>query len=131
MDFFEFIFTIVVGAFAALIIFSHQKLDIEEGKKPLYTSTNGGQIGIVHYKGPFISLRIYDEFVVLGYGKKVVLHYDEIISIEIKQWRGFALNQIQINHSNPNVPKTIIIGTTNAAEAKALIDVRLTKQGTS
>jgi hypothetical protein len=124
-------FTIVVGAFAVLVIFSHQKLDIEEGKKPLYSSTSGGDIGGIGYTGPFISLRIYDEFIVIGCGKKMVLQYEEIISVEIKLWLGLTPYRIQINHTNPNVPKTILIAVGNPAEAKAIIDARLTKQGTS
>lgn len=132
MDFSPLILIIVVvGVFLLIIIFSQKKLEIEEDEKPLYTSTAGGQIGWVRYRGPFISLRIYDEFIIIGCGRKIVLKYNEIISVEIKQWMGLMPDRIQINHRNPSVPKNIIIGTYNPAQAKEIIDARLRKQVTS
>lgn len=124
---FPFMVIIVIGVFLLLIISSHQKLEIEQDKKPLYSSTAGGQIGGLRYKGPFISLRIYDEFIVIGCGRKIVLKYDEIEAVEIKQWLGLVPDRIKIIHRNPNAPKNIVIGTGNPAEAKRIIDVRLRK----
>ena len=87
------------------MIFSQKKLEIEGDEKPLYTSTAGGQIGWVTYRGPFISLRIYDEFIIIGCGSKMVLKYDEIISVEIKQWMGLMPDRIQINHQELMQPE--------------------------
>ena len=122
---FPFMFIIVIGVFLLLIISSHKKLEIEQDKKPLYSSTAGGQIGRVGYRGPFISLRIYDEFIVIGCGRKIVLNYEEIESVEIKQWLGLVPDRIKIIHHNPTAPKNIVIGTGNPAEAKRIIDAKL------
>lgn len=118
---------VILGIFLWLIISSQKKLEIEENKKPLYTSTAGGQIGGLRYKGPFISLRIYDEFIVIGCGRTIVLKYDEIVSVEIKKWMGSVADRIQIIHRNPNAPKDIIIGTGNPTQVKQIIDAQMRK----
>lgn len=61
---------VVLGVFLLMMLSSQKKLEIEQDEKPLYTSTAGGRIGGVTYKGPFISLRIYEKFIIISYGKK-------------------------------------------------------------
>ena len=103
-------------------------LDIEKGKTPLYSSLAGGRIGWINYKGPFVRLRIYDEFVVIRYFfKSIVLQYDEIEHIEIKKWLGLVADRIQIFHRKQDVPSNLIIGTSDPTEAKKLIELRLIK----
>ncbi len=71
-----------IGLFVASVVFfllwlglaARRRLDIEQSRTPLYSSTGGGRIGRIGYRGPFISLRIYDEFVVIKYGGQ--LGYD-------------------------------------------------------
>jgi hypothetical protein len=106
-------------------------LEIEKDKELLYSSTAGGRIGGMHYKGPFISLRMYDEFIIIGCGKKYVLKYDEIVSVEIKQWMGLMADRIQIKHRSSSVPRDIIIGTYSPGQAKEIIDARLGTETTS
>lgn len=115
----------VLGIFGFTIINAHKRLDIEKGKTPLYSSTAGGQIGWLNYKGPFISLRIYEDFLVIVYTKTIVLRFDEIDQVEIKKWIGLVSDRIQIVHHKLNVPSKIIIGTSNPAKVKELIESKL------
>ena len=125
--FFPLIFSIIVFCILLLLMLSSQKkLEIEGDKKPLYESTAGGEIGWMKVRGPFISLRIYDEFIIIACGKKMVLKYDEVLSVAV-----LMPGWIQINHHNPTVPKNILIGTHNPAQAKEIIDARLSKQAPS
>lgn len=100
--------------------------NIEEGKTPLYTTLGGGRIGWLNYKGPFIRLKIYDEFVVIRYlFKSLVLRYDEIERVEIKKWMGLVSDRVQIFHRKDDASKTLIIGTADPDEVKVLIEARL------
>ena len=133
MEYFPFLLLGGVGLFIALIfgfllfiaVKAHNRLDIEAGKTALYTSTAGGQIGWTRYRGPFISLRIYDEFIVIGYAKTIVLRFGEIDRVEIKKWMGLVSAGIQLIHHKSDAPSRIIIGTTNPAHAKEIIDTKL------
>lgn len=114
----------ILGIFVLQIVFTHQKLEIEKGKTALYKQTRGGVIGVIRFKGPLISLRVYEEFIVIGCGKKYVLRYHDIDRIEIKESLGLA-NRIQIIHHNSDVPNNILLGTKNPTKLKELIEARL------
>jgi hypothetical protein len=121
----------VLGIFLLLIISSQWKLEIEKDKKLLYSSTAGGWIGGISYRGPFISLRMYDEFIIIVCVRTYVLKYDEIVSVEIKRWMGLIPDRIQIKHRNPSIPKDIVIGTYSPSRAREIIDARLRTETTS
>ena len=114
----------ILGVLVLLIVFTHQKLDIEKGKTALYKQTGGGVIGVIRFRGPLISLRVYEQFIVIGCGKKYVLRYEDIDRVEIKEWLGFA-NRIQIIHHNSDVPSNVLLGTKNSTKLKELIEARL------
>lgn len=122
---FIFIPIAIIGAFLPLIVFSHVKLNIEKGQKPRYSSTGGGQIGWVNFRGPFISLRLYEDFLVIGCGRKFVLPYTAIERVEVQQWFGTLSDRVRIIHQQPDVPERIIIGTFRPNEVKEIIDARL------
>ncbi len=119
---------LILGVFFLMIVLAHNRLEIEKGKTPLYTSTAGGRIGWTSYRGPFISLRIYDEFIVIGYVKTIVLKFEEIERVEIKKWMGIVSDKVQIIHHKLDAPDTIIIGTTNPSQVKEIIDSKLEKR---
>ncbi len=118
----------ILGSFVLLFVFSHQKLEIEKGKRVLHTQTNGGVIGWIQFKGPFISVRIYEEFIVIGCGKKYVLHYEDIDRVEIKKWLGLVSHRIQLIHHNSAAPGKILLGTSNPTAIKELIEARLRRK---
>jgi hypothetical protein len=118
-----------IGLFIALnfVIFilitvkAHNRLNIEINKTPLYTSTAGGQIGWIRYRGPFVSIRIYDNFIVIGSAKTIVLRFEEIDRVEIKRWGAFT-DRVQLIHHKLDAPSKIIIGTTNPTKVKEIIE---------
>lgn len=118
----------ILGSFVLLFVFSHQKLEREKGKDVLHTQTNGGVIGWIRFKGPFISLRIYEEFIVIGCGKKYLLRYQDIDRVEIKKWMGLVSHRIQIIHHNSAVPNKILLGTSNPTALQELIETRLRRK---
>ena len=114
----------IISIFVVLTVLSHRKLEIEKGKTALYKQTRGGVIGVIRFRGPLISLRVYEEFIFIGCGKQYVLRYHDIDRVEIKEFLGFA-TRIQIIHHNPDVPSKILLGTKNATKLKELIEARL------
>ncbi|MBE9044193.1 hypothetical protein IQ255_07230 [Pleurocapsales cyanobacterium LEGE 10410] len=109
----------------AIVKSHHRSLDIEKGKHPLYTSTSGGIIGWIRYKGPFINLRIYDEFIVISCTKIILFKYGEIDGVEIKKWMGLVPDSVRLVHHKSDAPGRIILGTTNPIRVKEIIDSRL------
>ncbi len=137
-DSLEFILVLGVAGLIALFVLwflfvafvePHSRLDIEKDKIPLYTSTSGGRIGFPEYKGPFISLRIYEEFVIIGYfNKKIKFKFEDIDRIEIKKRSTLSPKGIQIIHQKTTIPNRIIIWITKPAQVKEIIDTELQKR---
>ena len=133
----EFILRLAVAGLFASLFFGfcfvafmrpHHRLDREKDKTPLFTSTTGGRIGFPEYKGPFISLRIYEEFVVIGYlNKKIVFEFEDIDRVEIKKWSLLSPKGIQIIHQKTDVPDGIMIWVTQPAHVKEIIDSKIQK----
>ena len=117
--------TLTFGFLFLIIINAQRHLDIEKDKTPIYTSTTGGEIGGLTYKGPFISLRIYEDFLVIRYTKTLVFRFDEIDRVEVKKWMGKTPHRIQLFHHKLDAPSKIMIGTMNPAKVKELIDSKL------
>ncbi|MCB0212885.1 MAG: hypothetical protein KDJ52_26320 [Anaerolineae bacterium] len=122
-------FVLIFGFFIVIVVRSRSRLDIEKDKEPLYTSTGGGRMGWLNYRGPFINLRIYDAFVVVSSFQTIVLRYDEIERVDIKKWMGAVADRVQIVHHKADAPGTIIIGTINPTQAKEIIDAHLPQRG--
>ena len=118
-------FASILGFFIVIMAKAQKRLGIEKDKTPLYATTTGGQIGLLTYRGPFISLRVYDEFVVVGYARTVVLRFEEIDRVEIKNWMGSVPDRVQLVHHKSGVPNKIIIGTMNPSKVKEIIDAKL------
>ncbi len=132
-DLLFFILTLILlvfiwGFFILKIFQAHQLLDIEAGKKLIYSATSGGTIGRTRYRGPLINLRIYDEFIVIASFKVIVLNYKDIERVEIRKWMGSIPSKIQLIHNRWNVPKRIIIGTRNSSYVKEIIDSKINQK---
>jgi hypothetical protein len=117
---------LVVSILLLLIVGSRRRSEIEQNKTPLHTQTSGGRIGWVRYRGPFVRLSIYDEFVVIRYGwKTIVLPYGEIERVETGKWLGMRTDSVQIVHHKPDAPPYIRIGAFSPERIKELIESKL------
>ena len=125
------LFVVLVGGILLLLLWgSGMRLDIEKDKTPLHTETAGGRIGWMRYRGPFIRLNIYDEFIVIRYSwKSIVLRYDEIERVETGKWLGLVTDRLQIVHHKPDAPSFIRIGASSPERVKAIIESKLAATG--
>jgi hypothetical protein len=121
-----FIVTVLFGLPALALL----PLKLEKGKRPLYSGgASRGRIGWVRSHNWWISLRIYDEFIVIRtICQVVVLRYEEIERVEVREQRGiFGPSYLQIIH-HANVPKTIELATSRKRYIKDIIDAQLAKR---
>jgi hypothetical protein len=119
------IILLAVSALTIGLLRAHRRFAIEEGKTPLHKANVGGTIGWTGYRGPLISVRVYDEFIVIGSWQRFVLPYDQIDRVELKNWFGMMPSHVQIIHHQPGAPKRIILGSSNPARLKELIEARI------
>jgi hypothetical protein len=131
---FLIILIVVFGRIILATLSSHQRIDIEHEKEPLFIATSAVTIGraMGWTKGFFGSLRIYDEFIVIGCGKKIVLYYEEIERVEIWKGVGWLFDRVQIVHRKPGVPPFILLDPSlldtfdsASARVKEMIESRL------
>jgi len=105
---FVFVFiniVIVFGIFAFIIWWGNQRIAKETGRKPLYKAISSGRIGLWSYKGPLVQMRMYEDFLVIGYTKHIVLLYDEIDAIV--PGGKFFRRGITIKHHRSDLPQRI------------------------
>lgn len=99
------IFAIVIAIFVRFYRRKDQLHAAELGKKPLFSDTCGGVVGWLNYKGPFIRVAVYPDFVVVSCDRQYYLPFGEIASIER---RSFLFTKgYRIHHRNPQYPKRI------------------------
>ncbi len=115
----------IVGLLLLIVLQARRRVPEEAGKTPIYSTIGGGRIGWLNYRGPFISLRLYEDFLVIRALQTIVLPYAEIESVEVKKWLGMTPDRIQIAHRSLHAPETIIVGVSNPARVKEMIDQRL------
>jgi len=104
-------FLVIIPFLAAvgilLLIWQRSKsyLEIEQGKTALLTVRCAGTIGLTRYRGPFIRLSLYQEFLVIRSLKSIVLYYYEIS--HVKDSQSLLDKSLHIYHTNQEHPKTI------------------------
>lgn len=99
------ILLIVGGIFAHIFRRKDRMHASEAGKKPLFTETCAGVIGWLTYKGPFIRLAIYSDFMIVSCDKQYYLPFSSITKIERKSFlftKGY-----RIHHRNADMPERI------------------------
>ena len=97
---------------------STRKLPIEQNKELIHGERCGGLAGAgMRFKGPFVRLAIYKDFLVLGHLQSVVLNFSEIESVESGGMWGTALC---INHTRKNLG-AIQLSVSNHERLKALL----------
>lgn len=114
------VIVIILGVFGFFAVMSKRKTGIEKGLKPLYEercSGNRRSFGLVIGGNiPFWRVSLYENFLILASVGKIVLHYNEIDSVEFsnrffnKKIRICAVNsKIDIIIYPKNVKKIVSI----------------------
>lgn len=99
------IFLIASGIFVYIFQRKDRMHASEAGKKPLFTESCAGVIGWLTYKGPFIRLAVYSDFVIVSCDKQYYLPFTTITKIER---RNFLFSKgYRIYHTNTEYPQRI------------------------
>jgi hypothetical protein len=106
------------------VIMARQRLAVERGLRPLFQQTSGGQVGWISYRGPFIRLTLYEEFLVIRCWQAIVLRYDQIERVEVTKWLGLITEGVRIVHHG-TAPGRIRLGSGDPIRIKMLIEARL------
>lgn len=125
--FFSTWFNLMIGVPLLLligIIVAQLRLAVERGKTPIFQQTSGGHVGWISYRGPFIRLSLYEEFLVIRCWQAVVLRYAEIDRVEVTKWLGMVTDGVQIHHHG-HAPGRIRLGSSDPVRVKMLIEARL------
>ncbi len=111
------ILVIMVVAFTFIYIISKSKQLAKEeiDKTPVYKTRCSGIIGSLHYRGPFIELRMYEDFLVVSYSKQMVFSYS---SINVDIAKNFFRQGLAIHHLSQDYPSRIILAVYNMQEIK-------------
>lgn len=111
---------IVIGFFIYIIKKRNSLLDIEKNLTPIYMEDCGGRFDGYNLTIPFVRFKIYDNFIVISYTKKILLKYTDIKRIEIK--RHIISKGIHIYHNKDDIPKNIIVWASNCEKLKDRIE---------
>ena len=118
----------IVGLLFAAAVFSlliyvvwasTRSLPIEQNKELIYSERCGGLAGGgIRFKGPFVRLSIYKEFLVLSHLQSIVVKFSEIESVESGGLWGTA---VCINH-NKKYLGPIQLSVVNHERLKTLLE---------
>jgi hypothetical protein len=111
---------IVLSVFAYFYLGSKRKDPLEEGKTALLFEQCGGRFDMFNLTIPFVRHAIYDDYIVMAYGKKrILLKYEDIESVTLK-WHLFSKG-ITYRHTRSDIPKSIIIWSLKPAKVARLL----------
>ncbi|KIL42257.1 hypothetical protein SD70_01590 [Gordoniibacillus kamchatkensis] len=101
---------IIIGTvFYYLIKQKNELLEIEQSAELVKSFTGGGKFrdGFVTTKlsYPFVQIRLYEDFFVISYSKKLIFRYSEILSIRL------TISGLKINHGKEGFPKAIYVSS--------------------
>ncbi len=68
---------LVIGILLFIYFSSNKKHPEEKNKNPELSFRCGGVIGLTNYKGPFIRVTVYKDFLIIAYRKIILLKFDE------------------------------------------------------
>jgi hypothetical protein len=117
------VFGIVFIAFAVMIVGSQKLAPEETGLIPQVKALGGGWIGPWKFTFPFVQVRLYDTFLVIGTGtsKPIVLTYTEIEAIVYKSYSpGFLMKGFTVIHHKAEAPKRLVLYLTDESLKKRL-----------
>lgn len=101
------IFTTVISVFFSWYKRSKQRSPREQGRKPRLVLTCGAIVKNIHYSWPFIELRVYEDFLVVGCRRRVELEFRSIISLQLER---FGVSRgIRIQHNDPAQVERVLL----------------------
>ena len=99
------ILPVVIGIFVWLFIRKGKRHPRETGRSARFETSCAGIIGWVTYRGPFIRLSVYDDFLVVACSAPYLLEFSEIERVEAVRF-GFVKG-FRIHHHNLRYPERI------------------------
>ncbi|HMZ61273.1 MAG TPA: hypothetical protein PL048_21045 [Leptospiraceae bacterium] len=84
----------------------------ETGKTPRLSFRCAGIIGWISYKGPFIRVSLYEDFIIISYRKIIMLKFSEI---SVKKEKFLFNKTLRIEHGNSEYPDKIKLFVSNYA----------------
>jgi hypothetical protein len=98
---------LVIALFVWFFMRKDRRHPLENNLTPAFKTTCGGIIGWMTYRGPFIRVAVYDNFLVVSCGKPYLLKFPEITELEPCTF-AFAKG-FRIKHANSDYPKRLEI----------------------
>jgi len=80
---------------------------LEDGREPLYQEVCGGAFGKAQRSSPFVRVALYDEFLVIGYSRRLILRYQEIESVSVHGAR--SPRAVRLHHRRRDLPAEVAI----------------------
>lgn len=107
-DLFMYFPLVIIPAVILMMTYIYFQADrqhpAEAGKTPRMTFRCAGVIGWISYKGPFIRIALYDDFIIISYRKIILLKFSEI---SIKKEKFLFNKTLCIEHGNREYPDKI------------------------
>ena len=118
------ILPVVIGIFVWIYMRKDRQHAAEAGKTPTFSENCAGVVGWITYKGPFIRVAVYPEFLVVSCDRQYYLPFSQISQIER---RSFMFNKgYRIHHNNSEYPKRIEVWVSGRDRFKAAIAGKMT-----
>ncbi len=117
------IFVIVGSVFAHFYFGSQRRTEIEMGNTPLFEEQAGGRFDGFNLTIPFVRHTIYDDFVVISYGrKKHILKIKEINNVSQK--KHIFSKGLTYSHNKSGVPVQCVVWSKNGAKVLEILKVK-------
>jgi len=100
--------------FVPLLVRTRQRnvRDAQElGREPVHQEVCGGAFGKTQRSSPFVRVALYDEFLVIGYSRRLVLRYEEIEHVHLDGTRW--PRAVRLQHHRQDLPAEIAIWSTD------------------
>jgi len=114
-------------AFVPLLVWTRQR-DVrdalEDGRQPLHQEVCGGAFGKTRRSSPFVRVALYDEFLVIGYSRRLVLRYEEIEHVHLDGTRW--PRAVRLQHRRQDLPAEIAIWSTDCRALEEAISAQRT-----
>lgn len=108
-DYFAAIPIAVLSGVIAVFVWIYRRKDrshpAEAGKAPIFTEACGGVVGWLNYKGPFIRVAVYPDFLVVSCDRQYYLPFSSVGHIERRNF--FFSKGYRIHHRTAEYPKRI------------------------
>ncbi len=117
MEFFNLVLLLfIAGTIVYTLRKRKSKLEIEKGLNPLFTEYCCGAFD--GYRAKFLRLSVYNDFLVIGYSRSIVIKAKEIKSVSFEKY--FGAKGLKVGHNRSDLPN-ILLFLKNNLKAKQII----------